>query len=66
MANMRSIILKSVDSILYSYAQIFFSNRRWFGAVIMAATFIIPQIGAMGLLGVVLSNILAHMLKFDK
>lgn len=55
-----------IDSILFSYAQIFFSNRRWFGALILLSSFLYPQVGLIGLLGVVLSNLLALYLKFDK
>jgi urea transporter len=55
-----------IDSILYSYAQIFFSNRKWFGGAAMAATFVIPEVGFMGLLGVAWSNLIAFWLKFDK
>ncbi len=54
-----------INSILYSYAQIFFSNRRWFGAVILFATFFEPQIGLVALCGVILSNSIAYYLKFD-
>lgn len=54
-----------IDAVLYSYAQIFFSNRRWFGAVALASTFMIPKLGLMGLLGVVLCNFIAYILKFD-
>jgi len=53
------------DSIFYSYAQIFFSNRKWFGIVALLSTMIEPLVGAMGLLGVTLSNLLAYYLKFD-
>ena len=63
---MKTKMLKAVDSILYSYAQIFFSNRKWFGSIAMLSTFIVPQIGIMGLGGVMLSNLLAYLLKFDK
>jgi urea transporter/murein DD-endopeptidase MepM/ murein hydrolase activator NlpD len=55
-----------LDSILFSYAQIFFSNRRWFGAAALAATFVTPEIGLIGLLGVVISNATAYFLKFDE
>jgi urea transporter/murein DD-endopeptidase MepM/ murein hydrolase activator NlpD len=55
-----------VDSILYSYAQIFFSNRRWLGAVMLAGTFIAPQLGLVSLLGVIISNLTAYILKFDE
>ena len=55
-----------VDSILFSYAQIFFCNRRWFGAVVALATFAVPQLGLVALLGVSLSNLIASVLKFDE
>ncbi|MBX2991682.1 MAG: urea transporter [Bacteroidetes bacterium] len=55
-----------LDSILYSYAQIFFSNRKWFGGVVLAATFVVPELGLVALLGVVLSNLTAAVLKFDE
>lgn len=55
-----------IDSILYSYAQIFFSNRKWFGALVLATSFIIPDLGMMSLLGVIISNTTAYYLKFDE
>jgi urea transporter len=55
-----------LDSVLYSYGQIFFSNRRWFGALILIATFITPEIGLTSLLGVVISNFTALVLKYDR
>lgn len=55
-----------LESLLYSYAQIFFSNRRWFGAVAAISTFIVPKLGLMSLLGVVISNYTAYLLKFDE
>ncbi|PIW69017.1 MAG: hypothetical protein COW08_09455, partial [Ignavibacteriales bacterium CG12_big_fil_rev_8_21_14_0_65_30_8] len=54
------------DSIVFSYSQIFFCNRRWFGYLALLSTFIIPEMGALGLLGVIISNSLALYLKFDK
>jgi urea transporter/murein DD-endopeptidase MepM/ murein hydrolase activator NlpD len=54
-----------LDSTLYSYGQIFFSNRRWFGAAILIASFAAPFIGLMALLGVLISNLAAYFLKFD-
>jgi urea transporter/murein DD-endopeptidase MepM/ murein hydrolase activator NlpD len=54
-----------IDSVLYSYAQIFFSNRKWFGLIVLCATFIVPEIGLAALLGVVLVNLTAYTLKFD-
>ncbi len=55
-----------IDSILFSYSQIFFSNRRWFGTLLLIATFISPEIGLTSLLGVVVSNLTAIALKYDK
>ncbi|MBZ0199309.1 MAG: urea transporter, partial [Ignavibacteriaceae bacterium] len=54
-----------IDSILYSYAQIFFSNRRWFGAAALAATILLPSAALLALLGVIISNTIAALLKFD-
>ena len=53
------------DTVLFSYAQIFFCNRRWFGFVLLLITMLNPAIGLMALLGVVLSNLIAVVLKFD-
>lgn len=55
-----------LDSILYSYSQIFFSNRRWFGAAVMTSTFVVPEIGLLSFEGLVISNFLALLLRFDK
>lgn len=54
-----------IDSVLFSYAQIFFSNRKWFGAIALISTFIYPVFGLAALLGVILSNLIAYLLKFD-
>ncbi|HEY3296439.1 MAG TPA: urea transporter [bacterium] len=53
------------DSVLFSYAQLLFSNRRWFGAVLLAATFFHPPSGMLALAGVCLSNAVAYLLKYD-
>ena len=55
-----------LESILFSYAQIFFSNRRWFGIAALLITMIDPQVGLLGLLGVIIANALAMYLNFDK
>ncbi|HKI77526.1 MAG TPA: urea transporter [Ignavibacteriaceae bacterium] len=55
-----------LDSILFSYSQIFFCNRKWFGLVALLATFIVPEMGGLALLGVIISNSLAIYLKFDR
>lgn len=55
-----------LDSILFAYAQIFFSNKRWFGVTVLFATFLTPQFGVASLLGVSICNLLAVTLIFDK
>lgn len=55
-----------LDALLYSYAQIFFSNRRWLGAIALAATAFSPLIGAGGILGGLITNGLAIGLRFDR
>lgn len=54
------------EAILYSYAQILFSNRLWFGAMLLAATFFHPVVGSLALTGVVITNSAAWILKFDR
>jgi len=54
------------ESIVFSYSQIFFSNRKWLGIILFAGTMLNPVIGAAGLIGVALSNLFALYLKFDK
>ncbi len=53
------------DSVFQSYSQIFFSNRKWFGVLIFLAVMINPLIGLGSLLGVLLTNLMASLLKFD-
>lgn len=55
-----------IESIIFSYSQIFFCNRKWFGIVALLSTFIVPEIGMLALAGVILSNLMAILLKFDK
>jgi urea transporter len=55
-----------IDSTLHSYSAIFFSQKRDFGLLLLAATFVEPQKGAMGLLGLLCSNGLARLLGFDR
>lgn len=54
-----------IDSVLYSYAQIFFSNRKWFGLVVLLVSLLTPKVGFLGLFGVITTNLIAYYLKFD-
>jgi len=53
-------------SILNSYSQIFFSKQKVFAILILIATFLNPELGFWGFLGVVFTNLLADGLGFDK
>ncbi|MCP5061619.1 MAG: peptidoglycan DD-metalloendopeptidase family protein [Ignavibacteriae bacterium] len=55
-----------LESVLYSYAQIFFSNRLWLGAAILLISFFSPQVGILGFLGVVISNLMAFYFNYEK
>jgi len=53
-------------SILNSYSQIFFSKKKAFAILILIATFLNPELGFWGLLGVVFTNLIADGLGFNK
>lgn len=53
------------DALFLSYSQIFFSDRKWFGVLIFLAVMVNPLIGISSLLGVLITNLLALLLKFD-
>ncbi len=55
-----------LDAILYTYAIIYFSNRRWLGAILLVATMWSPLGGLIGLCGLLISFAVAHFLGFDR
>jgi urea transporter/murein DD-endopeptidase MepM/ murein hydrolase activator NlpD len=55
-----------IDSTLFSYSQIFFSNRRWFGALILLATFITPINGAIILFSTLITNLIAIIFNYEQ
>ncbi len=55
-----------IDSTLYSYSQIFFSNRRWFGALILIATFLLPFNGAVIIFSTLFSNLIAILFNYNE
>ena len=60
--NINQRLLHTVDSIINSYAVVFFSNNRFFGILLLLASFVDPIAGACGLLGLVSANIFASVL----
>ena len=55
-----------LDSLLRSYAKIYFSDSRLLGAAILASTFVIPAHGLFGLLAVLVANGAALAIGLDR
>lgn len=55
-----------IDSILNSYAQVFFSNNRLFALVLIIVTFLDLFSGLSGLIAVAITNLLAYFSGFRK
>ena len=51
---------------MHSYTQVFFSKNKILGLLIIATTFFDLNLGVTGLLAVIISNLLALVLGFDK
>jgi urea transporter len=65
-ARIPSVVRHGVDAILASYSQVLFSRSRLVGVLVMAATFVVPAVGLVGLLGVSLAAVLSLVLGFDR
>lgn len=55
-----------LESVVHSYTQVFFSKNLILGVMLIATTFFDPGLGVSGLLAVVLSNLLALVLGFER
>jgi len=55
-----------LDTVLNSYAIIFFARSRRLGLLLLLATFLAPYYGALGLLGVLVAFFTAEMLGFSR
>ncbi len=62
----KNTLIKFGDSLLLSYAQIFFSNQKIFGALLLLVSFFDFWSGFMGVFSVVVSLFIARQLGFDK
>ncbi len=56
------VVANAVRHVLVAYAQVLFGSKPLMGAFALAATFVVPEHGLAGLLGLVLSNGWAHVL----
>ena len=55
-----------LKSILNSYGQVFFSNKKTFASLLLLATFVDFYTGAFGLFAVAVTNTFAYLLGLDK
>lgn len=55
-----------VEAVVNAYCQVFFSDQRLFGVILIIATFLFPQAGLAGLVGVLFATLLAYTLGFDR
>jgi len=56
----------SVDTILMSYARIFFAESRLLGFIVFIATLTVPLLGIFGLLGGMVSSLFASIIGMDR
>ncbi|MBT3222286.1 MAG: peptidoglycan DD-metalloendopeptidase family protein, partial [Proteobacteria bacterium] len=54
------------EAVLCSYSQVLFAKSPWLGLLLMAATFVVPEVGAVGLAGVLFAVSIVALLKFDR
>jgi len=58
--------LQVVDTVLHAYAQVLFSKSRPIGAALLTASFVVPDVGYVGLLGVLITSAMGWVLQFDR
>ena len=57
---------RAAEAVLASYSQVLFARKPVVGVLVLAATFVVPSVGAVGLLGVLLASGLALALGLDR
>lgn len=55
-----------LNGTINSYAQIFFSQDRWYAVILLTVSMLDYRLGLGGLTAVVLTNLMAHLLGFSK
>ena len=64
--NFKSIASLHLQAAYNSYGQIFFSKNPWFAVVMLILSILDVRIGLGGLLAVLITNFLSHLLAFSK
>lgn len=63
---LKSIVTLHLKATYNSYGQIFFSMRTWFAVVVLMLSILDVRVGLGGLMAVVITNLLSHLLGFSK
>jgi urea transporter/murein DD-endopeptidase MepM/ murein hydrolase activator NlpD len=63
---MKKYMIFCADTILMSYARIFFAENRLLGTIVCCATLNVPILGLFGLLGGALSSLFAALIGMDR
>ncbi|MEI6764248.1 MAG: urea transporter [Bacteroidota bacterium] len=66
MTRIRNLFPHFIRSVLNSYTQIFFSDNNKFALLLIIVTFFDPVAGLSGMLCVVLSNVMAYVIGFNR
>ncbi len=66
MQKLRSVFPSFLSSVVNSYTQIFFSNNRIFALILIVVTFFDVWAGLSGIIAVMVSNILAYLIGFNR
>ncbi len=59
-------LYRGVEAILASYSQVLFSRSKLVGAIVLLATFVVPVVGLVGLLGVALAATVSLLMGMDR
>ena len=62
---MQSVIKYYYHSVINSYSQIFFSDNRWFGVLLLLASFLDPYTGFSGFLAVIITALFVKWFGFS-
>ncbi|MCK9421613.1 MAG: urea transporter [Bacteroidales bacterium] len=66
MLKLKSLFPSFLLSIVNSYSQIFFSDNKVFALILIVITFFDPWAGVSGIIAVMVSNILAYLIGFNR
>jgi len=56
----------ALDMVLHSYSSVLFARSRWIGFLLLLASFVVPDVGLVGLVGVIAASLLSLGLQLDR